>query len=340
MGPRSALILGLFGAAFTITSSEPVAQASVTCENGATVDVASRCAYFAQFGPEDEAPDPRIARNLNVGAGEFARTIAVVIAISKYRNPEYDLPAAKKDASKLREFLIQDQKFDEVIVLKNQAATIENIRYFLRTYAIQRASFYGGKIRFLFAFSGHGVPVQTVGDVATSVGIKPSVGLALSNARDDRDLENIYGLNELRPLFTDLAKNTYQFLALINACYGGAAFGFVLGGGDQNDIESRGSWGITAGPDDDRVISLGKGHPSLFFEKLIDGIESGDADPDARNVTLGLVNQPQKVQWHRATGSARFSDVKGRHARSPFLRNTQTVSESSGSFLARSAALL
>jgi lysozyme len=264
------------------------------CSQGATVDVEARCAYFEHFASENDPPDARIARNLKVGVGEFARSIAVVVSISEYANSQFNLPAAKIDAYNLKHFLIEDQKFDEVIILENQSATIENIRYFLRTYATERAAFYGGKVRFLFAFSGHGVPVQTVGDVETSTGVRPSVGLALANAANDHDLDNIYGLNELRPLFTDLAKNTYHFLALINACYGGDLFGLSMPGGDTNDPESRSSEGITAGPADDTVISLGAGHGSLFFETLIKGIESGDADPDARNVTLGFMPQPQK----------------------------------------------
>ena len=221
------------------------------------------------------------------------RSIAVIVGISEYKNPHFNLPAAKIDVENLKHFLIDDQQFDEVIVLENEAVSINNIRYFLRTYATHRAASYSGKVRFLFAFSGHGVPVESVGDAATGAGVRPSVGLALVDASDDRDLENIYGLDELRPLFIDLAKNTYHFLALINACYGGDIFGLSIGGGDPNDPESRSSWGITAGPDDNTVISLGAGHGSLFFDTLIQGVESGEADPDARKVTLGLMAEPR-----------------------------------------------
>lgn len=293
---KAVVIAGFVAVAGSSTTAQ--SSAKVVCHTskseGAAVDVEARCSAFEHFSSEDATPDERVARNLNVKEGEFARSIALVVGIGKYDNASYDLPAAEKDVERLSNFLIFDQQFDEVIVLSDKAATIDNIRYFLRTYATERAAFYQGKVRFLFAYSGHGVPIQTVGDVATSAGLKPSVGLALSNAVDDHDLTNIYGLDELRPLFTDLSKNVYQFLALINACYGGDVFGLAYAGGDINDMASRSSYGITAGPSDDTVISLGSGHGSLFFDTIIDGIETGDADPEARKVTLGLASQPKK----------------------------------------------
>lgn len=119
------------------------------------------------------------------------------------------------------------------------------------------------------AYSGHDVRVQVVGGGTDEASKKPSVGIALAKTADDRDLQSIDGLNELRPLFTDLARNTYQFLALINACYGGDIFGLASAGGNVNDMTSRSSEGLTAGPDDKTVISLGAGHGSLFSTSLL-----------------------------------------------------------------------
>ena len=112
-----------------------------------------------------------------------------------------------------------------MIVLENKDATLGNIRYFLREYALQRSNYYQGRVRFLFGYSGHGVKVTFYGEDSQPESKKPSVALALSAAVDDTDYNNLYGLNELRGLFNDLAKNTYQFLALINACFGGDALG-------------------------------------------------------------------------------------------------------------------
>lgn len=273
----------------------PILIRAATCDNGASVDSLERCLFIKHYNSDDTLADPRVARVLRLAKGEYARSIALIVAISEYKHPEFDVPAAKIDAQRLAKFLVDDQQFDEVILLNDGEATIENIRYFLRTYAYERAAFYRGKVRFLFAFSGHGVPLPTVSNSADVMHVTPSVGLALASAADDRDLKNIYGLNELRPLFADLAKNVFHFLALINACYGGDIFGLALGGGDPNDFESPSSFGITAGPADDKVISLGSGHGSLFFDTLITGVESGDADPEARKVTLGLVPTPRDL---------------------------------------------
>ena len=291
---RAALAALAVAAAACAADAQPAAD-GVTCPNGASVDVEARCAAFATFANDDSPPDERVARNLHLAAGEFARSIAVVVGVSLYQNPRFDLPAARVDVDRLRQFLVGDQRFDEVIILENDHATIDNIRYFLRTYAMRRAAYYGGKVRFLFAFSGHGVPMAMAGQALPQSDYRPSVGLALWNAADDRDLQNIYGLNELRPLFTDLAKNTFHFLALINACWGGDVFGLAMSGGDVNDTSSRSSFGITAGPADGNVISVGKGHGSLFFDTVIDGVETGEADPDARKVTLGVSSRPRSL---------------------------------------------
>jgi hypothetical protein len=114
--------------------------ASVTCDTprarGAVVDSAMRCAFFAHYEPDDKTPDPRVAQNLKLKPGQLARSIALVVGISLYQNEQYDAHAARGDVKMLKYFLIEDQQFDEVIVLENENATFDNIRYFLRKYAI------------------------------------------------------------------------------------------------------------------------------------------------------------------------------------------------------------
>jgi GH25 family lysozyme M1 (1,4-beta-N-acetylmuramidase) len=109
----------------------------------------------------------------------------------------------------------------------------------------------------------------------------------LKASRDD-DYQNIYGLNELRALFNDLAKATYHFLALINACFGGNVFSLAAPGGSPSDLEKPGAYALTAGPRDKEVISSRDGQGSLFFNTIIQGVRTGDADHDAQSATLGL----------------------------------------------------
>ena len=131
------------------------------------------------------------------------------------------------------------------------------------------------------------------------------MGLALSGISRDDDYENIYGLNELRALFNDLAKNTFHFLALINACYGGDVFADGISV-STNDIAQRGAHAITAGTDDKVVYSSLNGQGSLFFQFLMEGIKSGDADHDAQQATLGV---PGSVKEYE--GIVRLGELDG-----------------------------
>jgi lysozyme len=75
---------------------------------------------------------------------------------------------------------------------------------------------------------------------------------------------------------------------LINACYGGDVFGDAKGGGSPDELTERGAYAITAGPDDKEVYATTNGQGSLFFESIVNGIKTGDADLDAQKATLGM----------------------------------------------------
>jgi hypothetical protein len=81
--------------------------------SGETVDTPARCAFLAHYEPDDKEPDPRVA-------GELA--IAVVVGIGMYQNSSYKILDA--DVDELQSFLIYEQAFDELILLKDHQATI------------------------------------------------------------------------------------------------------------------------------------------------------------------------------------------------------------------------
>ena len=261
---------------------------------GAVVDDSRRCQFFRRFLPNYGSVDNRIAKNLKLGPADHARSIALIVGISKYRNHEFDSPAAAVDVENLKEFLMNSQNFDEVISLEDKDATIESIRYFLRTYVIDRSMDYNGKVRFLFAYTGHGVQSQAIGYARQPAAGTPFVGFALSEAADATDYTNIYDINEITGLFYNISKDTYQFIALINACYGGAVFNEARQPG-ATLMNGQGSWAITAGPDDMEVQSTANGKGSVFFDALIKGIDSGEADPDGRAATLNLPGSTQEL---------------------------------------------
>ncbi len=242
------------------------------CPNGAEVRQESYCAFFAQFRPEGAAEDVRISEQLATDPGKPLRSIAIIVGNDKYPNMDgADLPPAAHDIENLRRFLVDDQKFDEVIILRNGDATKDTIRYFLTDYLSDRAELYRGRTRVLFAYSGHGAP---------QIDNSPPA-LVLSGATSQTDTANRYPLDELNAALTHIAGENYQVLALINACFGGSLLGIAQGGGNIFDPSSYGAHALTAGAPNELVWSLGtSGSGSIFFDDLINGIRSGAADPD------------------------------------------------------------
>src|SRR5580692_9840431 len=159
------LITGVLSILDNVGLADPAqVQCDTPTSTGAEVDSKERCAFFAHYEPDGRKSDDRIVRNLQLTTGQSARSIAVIVGISNYDNKDYSIPAAHVDVVNLTSFLVDKQQFDEVIVLEDKNATMDNIRYFLRKYALDRTSFYQGKVRFLFAYSGHGVQMQFFGD--------------------------------------------------------------------------------------------------------------------------------------------------------------------------------
>ncbi|MFS2139162.1 GH25 family lysozyme [Duganella sp. Dugasp56] len=247
---------------------------AATCPNGAEVDTLARCKYFEQYTKPTIEHDLRITERLGVKDAKSIRSIALIVGIDTYSNfpPERkNLAPAKADVDNLREFFKSDQKFDEVIVLRNQDATTENIEYFLGQYLPQLGLEMIKKTRLVFAYSGHGVD---------SSNARKAVFL-LSNAKNPDDLANSYRMNDLRDRLSTLSINYFHVLALINACYGGHLFdnGQGNGGGSMNTTEQPGAYAMTASSDLHTSASLGrKGDGSIFFDNLIAGIKSGAAD--------------------------------------------------------------
>ena len=262
----------VFLGAFTL-----LARAEEECDSGALVDKKSRCGFFYFFRNQNTSPDSRIASRLGAGSSDFVRSIAVVVGVSEYPlmsdNQDRKLEPARIDVGKLRNFSKDNQNFDEVIVLENKKATVDNIEYFLGPYLLGQADFYKNKTRVLFAYSGHGV----------SGGGNSDAALVLSEATNRQDYKNLYALNRLKVFLESLAKKNFHVLALINSCFGGGMFSVEIGGEARNNTWSPGAHAITAGPDDEPVYSTTGSHGgSIFFETLIRGISSGDADVDSK----------------------------------------------------------
>jgi lysozyme len=242
------------------------------------------CDRIFRYEPENTVHDKRITNQMGVRPGERIRSIAIIIAISKYgklktRDPqtgEYksaNLISGEADLQQLQHFFI-DQLFDEIVVLSNENATRNNIDYFTGEYIANRFSYYDGHIRVAIAISSHGTPTTRT----------HGAGILLYDAKDPNDNANIYNLNELNTHIAELADptNTFQVLVLLNSCYGGGIGNWQEApGASATDPDKYGAHAITAGDVDALVYSNpDPSTGSIFYSSLIDGVEHDDNTAD------------------------------------------------------------
>jgi lysozyme len=234
-----------------------------------------KCAFFVRYVDEGAEPvDPNIATRL-VGQSDDPpiRSYALIVAVSQYPNfalkKDRELPPAEHDRKNLVDFF-ERQKFEEIIVLSDAAATRENINFFLETYLDGAADARSGRARIVFAYSGHGGP-----------GANGQAGsIVLSQARGVGDTPNVIKLNILAPTLINLAQKSFHFVALIGSCYSGGIFQGVGAnwGGNSWYPGSPGAHVISSTAADDLAYGLGNDRGSLFFDSLIEGVTTGEAD--------------------------------------------------------------
>jgi hypothetical protein len=82
-------------------------KAQVICTSppgalGAVVASADRCAFFKHYRNGDAPANPILTHKLNLQGDQKVRSIAVIVGIAKYKNPDYNLPSAAGDVDALR----------------------------------------------------------------------------------------------------------------------------------------------------------------------------------------------------------------------------------------------
>ena len=265
-------VLGLFVAGISHGISD--ARADDICKNGAMVPD-EYCRFFIHYGPEAPGKlDIRISDALKIPDQDAAKTraIGLIISISKYPLLHADIPAAAVDGQRMADFLINGQKFDEVILLKDQDASLDNINYFLKEYLPARGMMFDKKARLLIAYSGHG-------RFGTQNGNSDKApAFVLSNATDIDGSKGMYEMPALNAQLNILAKRYFHILTLVNACFGSGLFGMTDGAGNSNAYSKPGAYAIAAGDDKTEVYSLEKDKGSVFFDTLIKGVADGVAD--------------------------------------------------------------
>lgn len=249
-----------------------VCGVSFGCNSGAEVK-SQYCDFFKAYRSASDTVDQRIASRVADHPGAPTRSIALIVGVGRYPNlgeGQTELKPASHDVEKLTRFLVEDQKFDEVIVLEDHDVTSQNLNYFLSTYLPQRGYEYKNNARLLIAYSGHGVN-QTPTSPAAFV---------LGDASGFDDTAHLFPMSELRLRLENLSNNYFHLLALVNACYGGNTFG-TGNAGSPNVTDRPGSYVLTAGSEKEPVVSLGGSTDgSVFFDSIIKGISNGLADPE------------------------------------------------------------
>ncbi|MEP1779747.1 caspase family protein [Reichenbachiella sp.] len=227
--------------------------------------------YFEKFDNSESLWDRLLAK---IGINEDQRSIALICGVDYYKNFGFDksLKPAGEDIRKLAIHLEHSKNFDEIIVLKNEDFTSENLRFFFYEYLPKRFTEYSNS-RFLFAFSGHGIS-EKLDDEKN----RRSEGyLLLSSAFNTADKVNAIDLSILRSMLNQVVPIAMHSLVLVNSCYSGS---FLAGQSfdPQSYLNRPGAHAITASSIDEKAFAMPNiGSGSVFFEFFLNGIK-GDAD--------------------------------------------------------------
>ncbi|MBY5394630.1 hypothetical protein HFN01_07285 [Rhizobium leguminosarum] len=252
------------------------ASSPAECAVGLELFDTAKCGFFVRYQSKT-AIDDRLEKRIPAGnpADPPIRSFAMVVGVSFYPNfPNKEdryLAPAKNDVMNLVKFL-ERQKFDEVILLENFDANKENINFFLDEYLPSQLDLYGKRARVLFIHTGHGAAGAVPGQPGS---------LVLSGARGARDYSNIYQLRDLSAKLEILAQKSYHFAALLGSCYSGGVFSSTNSVGDNSFYPGEpGAHAVTSTKDDDLAYGLRESTGSVFFDGLIEGVESGKGDRD------------------------------------------------------------
>ena len=155
---------------------------------------------------------------------EFGKSYAVVVGIGDYDSyPRLEAPA--KDAARVRDFLIQDAGFDEVVTLTDDKATFARINELLEEIYPARLN---GNDRFLFYFSGHG-------DTRDLYGGKR--GYLVLDSAPRQGWSRMIDMPKVREWSANFGR-ARQSLFILDACFSGLV-GFEPKGGEDDETLER-----------------------------------------------------------------------------------------------------
>ena len=270
----------------------------------------SQQVQYEQFIYKGKKEDGYFQKFLNMIREEpFTGSYAIIIAIGAYDHLS-PLKSAKRDAEKMKDFLLNTGEYDEVVVLQDTQASFETIRYFMQTY-FPKKMMKKGRYRFLFYFTGHGTQEQGYG--GNTIGyllLKGAIGsLSDSETIDMNQVEN----------WANRFRHATHVLFLLDSCFSGLA-GTEIKKYDTrvNPLElarENGRFMITAGgANETSIADLKRWDGSLFTDVIIHGMKGhADVNSDGVITTYELFNYVQAAVKNEAQ--------KVKHSQNPLIHD-------------------
>jgi tetratricopeptide (TPR) repeat protein len=219
-------------------------------------------------------------RTAAAAVGTQGETYAILIGISKYKNPELALQFADKDATSFGDALTSPRggaiRPENILVLTNEKATTAAIRNGFQSFLKQRA---GKKDTVIVMIAGHGV-VEAPGSKKAFI---------LTYDTDPQDLQSTaLPMPELQDLFKDQLSRVGRVLMFVDVCKAGV-IGTINNLGINSDVQHLGEVDgdlflfLASRPREKSLESpdFGGGH-GAFSYFLVKGM-MGDADEDKNN---------------------------------------------------------
>lgn len=204
----------------------------------------------------------------------YAKTKALVIGVSRYADPQYDLSYARSDAEAMAKLLGNDFGFDQVWTLYDKDATKANITRFFEQ-DLQRTDEDDGILIF---FAGHGITVMS--------GIGDDRGFLVPHDGDPKRPYANLSLTAIRDDYLPMIPAKHVLL-IVDACYGGLALRDVATVERPQSIDDSVLAELTrrdrkvrqvlaAGTKDQRVLDGGLFGHSVFTGRLIEALREAD----------------------------------------------------------------
>ena len=250
----------------------------------------------------------------------FGRSYAIVIGVSNYAHWN-DLNSATTDPLKVRNFLVENANFDEVITLTNEKASKQRIDQLMLEYFPEKV---GEFDRFIFYFSGHGTQRQT-GNIERGY-------LVLSNSKKN-GYANMISMRDIQE-WSNLLRSKRQALFILDSCFSGMAGIQRKSPLSIKSIERLSQPGhhlITAGTSkEESIASKSLWGGSLFTNAFIKGA-SGRADTHSFDHHRdGIVSLKELVEYIGLTIDTELNKLNtqkiigGKYKMSPQLTDLQT----------------